>query len=130
MRQAPDCCARGGFPFIAFLVELLPLVHWSWGLLGDKWAFVELSSPSWPKHLTSGRAGVKQTLGWGREARAAPQVASGGVQVFLMVEAGLGNGFSVVSPALSSWCDVQCPPRSYECLDSCTAIATLPFSAP
>lgn len=30
MRQAPDCCARGGFPFIALLVELLLLVHWSW----------------------------------------------------------------------------------------------------
>lgn len=35
--------------------------------------------------------------------------------VFLVVKAGLGNGFSVVSPALSSLCDVRCPPRSYKC---------------
>lgn len=31
--------------------------------------------------------------------------------VFLVVKAGLGNGFSVVSPALGSSCDVRCPPQ-------------------
>lgn len=78
MRQAPDCCARGGFPFIAFLVELLPLVHWNWGLLGDKWSFVELVSPPWLKHLTSGKAEVKQALPWDGEGRP-EQPHSGGM---------------------------------------------------
>lgn len=70
MRQAPDCCARGGFPFIAFLVELLPLFHWSWGLLGDKWLL-------WRCHLHPGlsishlgKAEVNQTLPWDGEGRA------------------------------------------------------------
>lgn len=41
MRQAPDCCARGGFPFIALLVELLPVVRWrllGWGHLMHFWS--------------------------------------------------------------------------------------------
>lgn len=41
MRQAPDCCARGGFPFIALLVELLPVVWWhllGWGHLLRFWS--------------------------------------------------------------------------------------------
>lgn len=71
-------------------------------------------------------------LGMGKGGQSSPtggQWRGAGV-VFLAVKAGLGNGFSVVSPALSSSCDVRCPPRSYKCLDSCTAIAMLPFSAP